>query len=846
MPTRLERLQRVLWIPVTAVALAWALSLTPLYQRLDILSMDGQMRVAAREHFFQDALVVDIDDASLRALQPFFGSWPYKRDTYALLLDYLGEMGARTVAFDILFADAREGDERLRSALARNPNVVLAATASNDHPDEVQMGHALDEAAWRVPTRLAAQSWPALLLPLTSFTQELSPYAGIGVVSVVPDSDGVLRRLPLFHQFNGQHVPALPLAAQFAGRPRPPVEAGAGIMRVGAFSWPTDESGAVHLYYPRNRNSVLSMPFSRVAQAMLGLPGQELAASTFRGKTIFVGSSAFLSDRVLTPVGEMNGLYVLAIAHQALAHNLVLTPRTWRWTGALLIIALLPSLLLLWQPRRSALSGAALGVGAALAVYLAHLALIHWLKQESSLLLPLLVVLFANLLETMRALTLMNAEQKAKIHLLANDDPLTGLPNRFSLQAQLAQAIGHGRYGSSLAVLLIDLDRFKAINDTLGHQVGDELLVEASTRIRSSVRPHDLVARLGGDEFCIVALDVDEAGAVQCAEKLIAALAQPYRIAGQELHSTSSVGISRFPVDGRDVATLLKHADTAMYRAKAQGRNTYQFFTPELAQGALDRLALENNLRNALRAGELELHFQPQTDMNSGRVVAVEALLRWHHPTLGLLAPDDFIPIAEESGLILPIGNWVLRTACAQLHAWQLAGINHIQRVAVNLSARQFEQPQLPALISEALAQAGLAPSQLELEITESVAMKNPEKSIEILHTLKRMGVELAVDDFGTGHSSLTYLKSFPINCLKIDRSFVRDIETDGHDAEICSATVALAHKLGLQVVAEGVETQGQFDFLRNIHCGKAQGFLISRPVPASEIPALLQSPQSP
>lgn len=836
---------RMLWIPLTALALTGLLSLLPLLQRLDTMALDAQTRLTAQAHYFQEALVIDIDDTSLRILQPYFGNWPYTRDTYALALDYLSEMGAKTVVFDILFADPRAGDDAMREAIARGTPVVLAATAQVD-PDFVQGATPalIQHLAWRTPPALAAQTWPALHFPLAIVRDATANNPRVGVVSVTADDDGILRRMPLFHHAHGAHFAALPLAALFPTGVPPVTLRADGQVAVGDYRWPVDAQGQLHLYYPANANPVLSMPFSRLALAMLGLPGQALKPEVLRGKTIFIGSSAFLSDNALTPAGEQNGLRLMAITYEALAHHLLLTPQNWRWNGGLILLALLPTLLLLFQPKRSALSGIGLSAATALLIYAAHTGLLLGLQQESTLLFPMLTLGFANLLESARAIRILTQEQEDRIYILAHDDALTKLPNRISLQAQLAHTL-QSRLSSDhhLAVLLIDLDRFKIINDTLGHEIGDQLLIEAAQRLRASVRGDDLVARLGGDEFCIVAVDASAEGAVQCAEKVIASLSHSYRIAGHELHATSSIGISRFPEDGTDVATLLKHADSAMYLAKAQGRNRYQLFTPDLAQGAVDRLSLENSLRVALSRHEFELFYQPQTAIDSGQVIAVEALLRWNHPTLGMLLPDDFVPLAEETGLILPIGEWVLRTACQQLRQWQLAGVDHIQVMAVNLSARQFEQADLPQQVAAVLAETGISAAQLELEVTETVAMLQPQNTIAILHALKHMGIGLAVDDFGTGHSSLTYLKSFPISCLKIDRSFVRDIETDRHDAEICSATVALAQKLGFEVVAEGVETPGQLQFLHNIHCDKAQGYLISKPLPAAEIPYFAASP---
>ncbi|CAH1198324.1 putative Diguanylate cyclase [Candidatus Nitrotoga sp. BS] len=832
------KLVHPLWIPLTALVLAWALSFTSLYQHLDVLSLDKQTRLAAQQHFFQDALVIDIDDASLRAMQPYFGPWPYKRDTFALLLDYLGEMGARAVVFDITFADQRENDGRLREAIARNPNVVLAATMRIETESDEHAPTDLHGLTWDVPSGLPSYSWSAIQLPLASFTQPAPGYADIGVVTVQADRDGVLRRFPLFHRIDGQVIPSLPLAAHFSGVPHPPVRAIPGnSIQVDPFNWSTDNESAVHLFYPSNPNSVLSIPFSRIAMAVLGSPNQELSPAMIRGKTVFIGSTAIFADRVHTPVGEISGLYLLAITHQLLAQNLVLTPPRWYWTAGLLLIAVVPALLLIWQPRRSLLTGTAIGIGAALIVYVIHLSLLHWLKQESSLLLPLLVVLFVNMLEAMRSHRLLNKEQKAKIHVLANVDPLTQLPNRCALHALIAHAIeGAHMNKSSLAILLVDLDDFNTINDTLGLETGDQMLLDVTARLKLSVRTNDIVARLGGDEFGIVVHGVETASAVLCAEKILSALAQPYHLTGQALHITSSIGISLYPDDGSDAASLLKNAGAAMYHAKAQARNSYCQFTSDLSRDAMDRLLLENQLHQALARNEFVLFYQPQINVRSGRMIAVEALVRWNHPVHGLLFPDSFIPMAEKSGLILPLGEWVLRTACRQMQVWHAAGLTHINRVAINLSARQFEQPTLPAVVASVLKETQLDAAHLELEITESAAMKNPQHSIEILNTLRSMGITLSLDDFGTGHSSLTYLKLFPITSLKIDKSFVRDIETDHLDAEICASTIALAHKLGLNVVAEGVENAGQLLFLRNIKCGDAQGYFFSHPLSATDL----------
>jgi diguanylate cyclase (GGDEF)-like protein len=471
-------------------------------------------------------------------------------------------------------------------------------------------------------------------------------------------------------------------------------------------------------------------------------------------------------------------------------------------------------------------------------MYALHLALLAGLKQQSVLLFPLMVLAISNLLETMRALRTMHREQNELIHVLAHDDVLTGLPNRFSLQTSMSQAIDQARKtNASLAVMVVDLDRFKAINDPLGHAVGDQILVETGRRLKAALDPADIVARLGSDEFGILIQGANRQHAAERVEQALAALSAPHRgAASQELHVTSSAGISLYPEDGADAATLLRNADTAMHRAKTRGGNTYCFYTADLNQLALERLQIESDLRHALERKQLELFYQPQVDMHTGELIGAEALIRWNHPTLGLLTPDRFVPLAEDSTLILSMGKWVLQTACEQLRSWREQGLTQIRQIAVNLSARQFAQEDLPLLVEHILREFELDPAQLEIEITESVAMQDPERSLNILRTLKQMGVTLAVDDFGTGHSSLTYLKQFPIDILKIDGSFVRDLETNVSDAEICASTIALAHKLGLKVVAEGIETPGQFDFLKRSACDTAQGFGIGLPVRASQI----------
>ena len=433
-------------------------------------------------------------------------------------------------------------------------------------------------------------------------------------------------------------------------------------------------------------------------------------------------------------------------------------------------------------------------------------------------------------------------QAEAHISKLAYHDTLTGLLNRFSLNSQLEQvlAMAH-RDHRALAVIFLDMDRFKAINDTLGHAVGDELLITVAKRLRENVRDSDIVARLGGDEFVVVLTEVEDATAVaRLADKILHVLAQPYLIGKNALHSAASIGLAFYPDDGEDGETLMKNADTAMYHAKSQGRNNIQFFTAEMNQITLKRLKLDHDLRMAMETKQFELHYQPQLDSRDGRIVGVEALVRWRHPRDGLISPAEFIPVAEETGLILQLGEWVLDEACRQLRTWQNDGIKDVT-MAVNLSAHQLRSPVLLTQVAHALEKHGLAGSDLELEITETVAMHDPDASINQLKALRGLGVRLSIDDFGTGYSSLSYLKLLPIHTLKLDQSFVRDIETDSNDVAICTATIALAHNLGLAVVAEGVETEAQRLLLTSHQCDFMQGYLFSKPLPAAEALAFIK-----
>ena len=426
---------------------------------------------------------------------------------------------------------------------------------------------------------------------------------------------------------------------------------------------------------------------------------------------------------------------------------------------------------------------------------------------------------------------------------IAQHDALTGLPNRLALLMRLAQLLPEARRHSwKVGLMFLDLDRFKIINDTLGHQVGDELLREVACRLSALLRETDFVARLGGDEFVIILPGIaTPADAATVAAKITAALSTPIEANGHELHTSPSIGISIFPDDGPDGDIILKNADTAMYHAKAAGRNNYQFFAEEMNQSAAERLNIERKLRHAIARNELSLVFQPQFSAPGVSPTGVEALLRWHHPTEGMISPARFIPVAEETGMIVEIGDWVLSTACQEMARWIKAGLKPM-RMAVNVSARQLRRRDFCETVANALITSGLQPELLELEITESSVMENPQEAILILERLGRMGVTLAIDDFGTGYSSLAYLKLFPIDHLKIDRSFVADIEHDLNDRAIAFGTIALAHSLGLRVIAEGVETEDQLELLRANACDEVQGFLFSKPLTGAAAFAFLHA----
>lgn len=420
---------------------------------------------------------------------------------------------------------------------------------------------------------------------------------------------------------------------------------------------------------------------------------------------------------------------------------------------------------------------------------------------------------------------------------LAYHDTLTDLPNRTLFNDRLSVALSQAkRNNGNFAVMFLDLDYFKMVNDTLGHDVGDRLLKGIASKLSNLLRKGDTISRIGGDEFTILLHGINQLeDAALVAQKIIDTLREPWVVGVHEFHITTSIGIAFYPNDGEDQETLIKNADAAMYQAKQNGRNNFQFYTPAMNARAIYRLELENHLRKALERDEFIIYYQPQVEISTGLIMGIEALIRWQHPEWGLISPAEFIPIAEDTGLILSIGEWVIQTACYQAKAWQDLGFPPI-RISVNLSARQFQQPNLVLKVADILSKTGLDPRWLELEITESIAMKDVEFTGKMLFELRKMGITIAIDDFGTGYSSLSYLKRLPIDIIKIDRSFIRDITTDPDDASIVSTIIVLARNLKMQVIAEGVETEEQLTFLRKQKCDQMQGYLFSKPLPAQNL----------
>lgn len=582
------RLVSGLWIPVAAFLLTWLVSLTPPYQRLDLWLGDAQQRLVAPTMFFQDALLVDLDDASLVRLKPYFGTWPYGRDAYAVVLDYLTEMGAETVVFDLVLTDPRSKDDIFGRSLQRNGNAVLIASAPSGGAMDASVKERLRRFAWRAPATLPSKNWPTVLMPAPVLTEGLANRIQLGMVSVVEDADGVLRQLPLMHDIDGVFLPSSSLATLArAGEHEVSYDAVQRLARFGASAWPIDNEGRFHIAFPKNANAVLTMPFQQVAEAALGLVRLDNAPSFFKGKTVFVGSSANLSDRVATPRGSMSGTLVLALAHQSLKHNLLLTPQRGGWNAILIALGLLPSILAVLvfsqRPRGVALTMA----GAVVCIYAMNLILLSR-QQESVLLFPLLLVGTGSMLGMMRhqiELRMKNAgllaqaltlkQENVELEAVASTDTLTGLLlRRAFLRRFVAEIERSRRQGKPLSVAILDLDHFKHVNDTYGHPVGDLVLKTFAAVLLQNLRSIDVAGRWGGEEFVVLLPETSSAGALVVIDRVRVAIGmQSFPAPADLLEVTLSAGITEFDGKSDNPEDIVGQADKALYEAKASGRN---------------------------------------------------------------------------------------------------------------------------------------------------------------------------------------------------------------------------------------------------------------------------------
>lgn len=577
-----------LWIPVAAFLLTWLISLTPPYQRLDLWLGDAQQRFVAPTMFFQDALLVDLDDASLVQLKPYFGAWPYERDAYAVVLDYLTEMGAEAVIFDLVLADPRSKDDILARSLQRNGDAVLIASAPSRGTMDVKVKEQLQQFAWRAPSTLPSTNWPTVLMPTPVLTEGLGNRIQLGMVSVVEDADGVLRHLPLMHHIDGILLPSSFLATLARAREREVFyDAAQRLVRFGASAWPIDNEGRFQIAFPKNANAVLTMPFQQVAQAALGLVRLDNAPGFFKGKTVFIGSSANQSDRVVTPRGSMSGTLVLALAHQSLKHDLLLTPQRGGWNAILIALGLLPSILavlvLSQRPRGVALVMA----GTVVCIYAMNLILLSR-QQESVLLFPLLLVGTGSMLGMMRhhielrmknagllAQTLTLKQENVKLEAFASTDSLTGLLlRRAFLQRFVAEIERSRRQGKPLSVAVLDLDHFKQVNDTYGHPVGDLVLKTFAAVLLKNLRSIDIAGRWGGEEFVVLLPETSTAAAMVVIDRVRVAIGmQVFPAPAGSLEVTLSAGITEFDGKLDNPEDVVGQADRALYEAKASGRN---------------------------------------------------------------------------------------------------------------------------------------------------------------------------------------------------------------------------------------------------------------------------------
>ncbi len=807
-------------------------------------------------------VLVGIDEESLAA----FGQWPWPRYRLAMLVDRLQQLGAEVIALDILMSEPdRSSPEVIRAERKRDHIEADASASTGDQDSNSQrlaatMGQGKTVLAYQLdfsgtsaftkqqPAPAAPEGmvltsspgstdgWPKPTGVIRNLPLLTAAASAEGFSNTIRDIDGILRRTPLLLSLEGQNLPSFAMTAILLASP----ERTLSLVKDGEetfLQWanrriPLDQTGNMLLDF---RSEHQSFPYYSARTILNGT----VEPGSLRGKIVLVGAWASgMGDSHLSPSGRwMNGLEVNAtIVDNVLTGKFIARPGWARGVElfAILLLGVASTLLLSRSGFRLALVVVILGsVGCYWGGQQLLVTTGLYLSPLLPMLTPVIITIFLSLLKYRN-----EARREEKINELAFFDPLTGLPNRTLLLDRLRQLMTTSTRDDSYAALLfINLDNFKTINDTLGHDMGDLLLKQAAQRLTMCVPEGDTVARLGGDEFVLalggLGLNESEAamGAEIVARKALAALNQAYLLGDGSHRCTASVGATLFKGDLSSIEDLMKQANLAMYKSKAAGRNAFSFFDPDMEAAVMNRAALEKDLRVAVEEKQFLLYYQAQV-VGEGRLTGAEVLLRWQHPQRGIVSPAEFIPLAEETGLILPLGLWVLETACTQLAIWaDRAEMAHLT-VAVNVSAHQFSQDDFVNQVLAVLKRTGANPQRLKLELTESLLVGDVQNIIEKMLALKAKGVSFSLDDFGTGYSSLSYLKRLPLEQLKIDQSFVRDVLNDPNDAAIVSAIVALAQSLGLGVIAEGVETAAQRDCLANLGCHTYQGYFFSRPLP--------------
>ncbi len=793
------------------------LLMSNLPERLDLVLYDSLLRLQYRTPS-EEVVIITIDEPSLQKL----GRWPWSRQVHAELLDILTEIGVLAVAFDILFAepetDAPEADHLFAQAMARNGRVVLALA-----PGHGTAGRLISE-----------------ILPIPVLADQA---AALGHVDFELDVDGVTRSVYLRAGLGDPHWPAFGLA--LAELAKPSLKNSRLKTQSNAPAEPALKTGWV-------RSDLILTPFSGPIGhfkqvSYIDVLSDKIPHEELRDRIILIGSTASgLGDALATPVSwdhrRMPGVEMNAHVVNALLTNSEILPVSPR-IRLLLSLGFMAALYLAFLLLPSRLSLLVLVVGAS-SVILTTITLLVGLQLWFP---PVVLLLMQGLSYPLWSWYQLQTASRAikqlehRIRHQARHDPVTRLPNREMLQEYMQRSMTRAEMlNSHLGLLIISLDRFRQINNSLGLKGGDQLLNAVAERLRKVIRGNDIVARVSGDEFAVLMVDLQsENPVIDMAGRLALTFHHPIEVNGQQFFLSPSIGANLYPHGGNDSDSLLHNTYTAMQKAKSDKTKDFWFFDEGMKIEILAKSDLENAMRLALQRKEFEVFYQPQVIAGDGRVIGVEALLRWRHAERGLISPSEFIPVAELNGLIVPIGKWVLEQSCRQAQQWRQVGLAEV-RVAVNLSAVQFNHPNLVDNVAETLKTSGLPAHLLELELTETSLMQDMHSAAKTLSHLKALGVQLAIDDFGTGYSSLSYLKSFPMDRIKIDRSFINELNANTETAEITLAIIDMAHRLNLDVIAEGVETTDQQDFLRHHHCDQLQGFLYGRPVPAHELVKIL------